>query len=170
LAIDTLVVTIFVFYQYVLFGVENLDEKATIPMRQLLKSDTFKVFTLSYVQSAIMLPLTYYVLTSFALGQTVQAGVYVAAITMITHLATFIVLYLLVHRAIKVTVPWTSIGKYVFAGAIMGSILYLIPHPTRLALTLATCVIGGILYLAVLSAIDKDARALIKSILQEIRG
>jgi hypothetical protein len=170
LAIDGLILTISAFYQYVLFGVEKFDEKATILIRQLMKSDIFKVFTLPYIRSAFMLPLTYYVLRNFALGQTVQAGVYVAAITMITHLAMFIVVYILVRRAIKVTVPWTSIGKYVFAGAIMGSVLYLIPHPTRLALVLATCVVGGILYLAVVSAIDKDARTLIRLILQEIRG
>jgi O-antigen/teichoic acid export membrane protein len=170
LALDASVSTISGFYQYVLFGVEKLDEKATIPMRQLMKSDIFKVFTLPYIQSAITLPLTYYILTKFALGQTVQAGIYVAAITMAAHVAMFIVVYVLTRRAIKVTVPWTSIGKYMLAGAIMGSVLYLIPHPTRLTLTLATCVIGGILYLAVLSAIDKDARTLIKLVLKEIKG
>ena len=170
LAIDALVLTISGFYQYVLFGVEKLDEKATIPIRQLVKSDIFKVFTLSYIHSAITLPLAYYVLTNFASGQAVQAAMYVAAITMTTRLAMFIVLYILVRRTLKVIVPWTSIGKYVFAGAIMGSALYLIPHPTRIALILVTAVAGGILYLALLLAIDKEARTLIKSILQEIRG
>jgi hypothetical protein len=170
LAIDALITTIFGFYQYVLFGIEKLDQKGTIPMRQLVKSDTFKAFTLTYVQSAIMLPLSYYVLKNFALGQTVRAGVYIAAITMTTHLAMFIILYIIVRRAIRVTVPWTSVGKYIFAGTIMGLILYVIPHPTRLALILATGVVGGILYLALLSIIDKDARRLIKSILQEIRS
>jgi urea transporter len=120
-----------------------------------------------------MLPLAYYVLTTFISNkstQYVQAAVYVAAIHMTTGLAMFIVLYLLVRRSIKVIVPWTNIGKYVFAGAIMGIALYLIPHSTRITLVLATCVVGGILYLAVLLAIDKDARTLIKLILQEIRG
>ena len=170
LAIDALVLTIFQFYQYVLFGVEKLDEKATIPIKQLVKSDVFKAFTIPYIQTAIMVPLTYYVLTKFALEQTVQATVYVATITMTVHLAMFVILYMLVRRDIKVAVPWTSIGKYVFAGAIVGSILYLIPHPTKIALTLADGVVGGILYLAVLSTIDKDARTLIKLVLQEIRG
>jgi O-antigen/teichoic acid export membrane protein len=170
LAIDALITTITGFYQYVLFGIEKLDQKGTIPIRQLVKSDTFKAFTLTYVQSAIMLPLSYYVLKTFALGQTVRAGVYIASITMTTHLAMFIILYIIVRRAIKVIVPWASVGKYMFAGATMGLVLHLIPHPTRIALVLATGVVGGILYLAVLSMIDKDARRLIKSILQEIRG
>jgi hypothetical protein len=66
-------------------------------------------------------------------------------------------------------VPWISIGKYVFAGAIMGLTLYLTPHPTRFALVLATCVLGGIIYLALLTVIDKEARTLIKSILREVK-
>jgi O-antigen/teichoic acid export membrane protein len=169
LAIDALVVTIFQFYQYVLFGLEKLDEKAKIPIRQLVKSDIFKAFTIPYIQIAITFPLSYYVLTNFALGKTVQAAVYVAAITLMIHLAMFMILYMLVRRAIKVIVPWTSIGKYVFAGAIVGSILFLIPHPTKITMTLAEGVAGGILYLAALLAIDKDARILIKLILQEIR-
>jgi len=173
LAVDYLVATIFGFYQYVLFGVEKLDEKATIPIRQLLKSDTFKVFTLSYIQSAITLPLTYYVLTTFITNkstQYVQAAVYVATILVVAQLAMFIVLYLLVQRSIKVIVPWKSIGKYVLSGAVMGSMLYLIPHQTRIATILAVTIMGGVLYLTVLSMIDKEARTLIKSILQEMRG
>lgn len=169
LTIDALVSNISGFYQNVLFGVEKLDEKATIPIRQLIKSDIFKVFTLPYIQSAIALPLAYYVLTNFALGQAVQAAVYVAAIILITHVAMFVILYKLVRRAIKVIVPWTSIGKYVLAGAIMGSALYLIPHPTRIILILVMAVVGGILYLALLATIDKEARTLIKSIMQEIK-
>jgi magnesium-transporting ATPase (P-type) len=172
LAIGYLVATIFAFYQYVLFGVEKLDEKATIPIWQLLKSDTFKAFTLSYIQSAITLPLAYYVLTTFISNkstQYVQAALYIAAILVTTQLAMLIVLYLLVRRSIKVIVPWKSIGKYVLAGAIMGSVLYLIPHPTRIATILAVAIIGGIIYLTVLSVIDKEARALIKSILHEMR-
>jgi hypothetical protein len=172
LAIYYLVATIFGFYQYVLFGVEKLDEKATIPIRQLLKSDTFKAFTLSYIQSAFTLPLAYYVLATFISNkstQCVQAAVYVAAILVATQLAMLIVLYLLVRRSIKVTVPWKSIGKYVVAGAVMGSVLYLIPRQTRIATILAVAIVGGILYLAVLSAIDKEARTLIKSILREMR-
>jgi hypothetical protein len=172
LAIDYLIGTIFTFYQYVLFGVEKLDEKATIPIRQLLKSDTFKVFTLSYIQSAIALPSAYYVLTTFISNkftQYVQAALYVATILVAVQLAMFIVLYLLVRRSIKVVVPWKSVGKYVLAGAIMGSVLYLIPHQTRIATILAVAIMGGIIYLTVLSAIDKEARTLIKSILHEIR-
>ena len=169
LAIDALIWTIYGFYTNVLFGIDKLDEKATIPIRQLVKSHIFKVFTLSYVYSAITLPAVYYVLTYFKSGQAVQPALYVAAITMVAHLVLFLILYMLVRRMIKIIVPWMSIGKYIFAGTIMGCLLYLIPHPTRLATVLGTGVIGGILYLAIISAIDKKARTLLKSVLHEIR-
>jgi O-antigen/teichoic acid export membrane protein len=169
LAIDSLIWTIYSFYTYALFGVEKLDEKATVPIRQLVKSNIFKVFTLSYLYSAIILPATYYVLTNFKSANPVQPAVYVATITMMGHLVMLIVLFVLVRRTIKVIVPWISIGKYVFAGAIMGFVLYLIPHPTRLALVLVTCFMGGIIYLALLTVIDKETRTLFKSILQEVK-
>lgn len=56
------------------------------------------------------------------------------------------------------------------ASAIMGVVLYLIPHPTKLTLTLTTAATGRILYIVLLLAIDKKARILIKSILQETSG
>jgi O-antigen/teichoic acid export membrane protein len=169
LAADALVATISGFYQNVFFGVERLDEESTIPIRQLVRSNIFKVFTLSYIHAAITLPLAYYVLTSFAAGQTVQAAIYVAAITMGTRLAMFLVLYALVRRAISLSVPWTNIGKYVLVAAMMGIILYLIPHQTRLLLTLGTVALGGLLYVTLLAYIDKEARNLIKSVIQEIK-
>jgi O-antigen/teichoic acid export membrane protein len=169
LAFDAMVSTISGFYQYVFFGVERLDEESTIPIKQLVKSNIFKVFTLSYIHAAITLPLAYYALTSFAAGQTVQAATYVAAITMGTRFAMFLILYLLVRRAIKISIPWANITKYLVAAAITGIVLYWIPHPTKLLLTLGTAALGGILYIALLTAIDKEARNLIKSIIQEIK-
>jgi hypothetical protein len=70
---------------------------------------------------------------------------------------------------VKSIIPWKNISKYVFASAIMAFALFLLPHPTRLYLTLGITAVGAILYFAVLMAIDKEARALFKSILQEIK-
>jgi O-antigen/teichoic acid export membrane protein len=169
LAVDALVTTISGFYTYVLFGVEKLDEKATIPIRQLVRSHIFKVFTLSYVHSAFTIPTTYIVLTRFAGGGAVQAATYVAAINTIGHVSMFLVLYMMIRGTVTITVPWKSIGKYSLAAGTMGSVLYIIPHPTRIALTLATVAIGGLIYLVLILAFDKEARTLIRSILTEVR-
>jgi hypothetical protein len=52
----------------------------------------------------------------------------------------------------------------------MGVVLYLLPHSNRISTTLAWTALGGVVYLAVLVAIDKEARALPRHILLEIRG
>jgi hypothetical protein len=70
---------------------------------------------------------------------------------------------------VKIDIPWKTIAKYVFAAAAMGTVLYVIPHPTRISLTLAETLVGGIIYLALLMAIDKEARSLPKYIMQEIK-
>jgi hypothetical protein len=52
----------------------------------------------------------------------------------------------------------------------MGVVLFLLPYTNRVSMTLAWTAMGGIVYLAVLMAIDKEARRLPKAIMQEIRG
>jgi hypothetical protein len=52
----------------------------------------------------------------------------------------------------------------------MGAVLFLLPSSGRISTTLAWTAVGSGIYLAILLAIDKEARSLPKSILQEIRG
>jgi len=49
----------------------------------------------------------------------------------------------------------------------MATVLLVIPHPTRLSITVAFTLLGAGIYLAVLMFIDKEAKSLVKSILQE---
>jgi hypothetical protein len=51
----------------------------------------------------------------------------------------------------------------------MAIILFIVPHPTRISTTLAMTAFGGIVYLALLMAIDKETRVLPKAIWQEVR-
>jgi hypothetical protein len=81
----------------------------------------------------------------------------------------FLILYAIVRKMIKIDIPWRSIAKYLFAAAVMGTILYVIPHPTRILTTLVETAAGGAIYIALLMGIDKEARALPKQILQEVR-
>ena len=169
LAVGAFVQIISQFFSSVLFGLEKIDEKAKIPLRKLVKSPLFIAFTLPYAQSAITLPTTFYVLTTFAQNPPVTAALYVGIIDTIARSAMFLVLYAIVHRMVKLNIPWKNIAKYVFASVVMASILFLIPHPTRLLFTLGITAAGAILYLAVLIAIDKEARALANYMWQEIK-
>jgi O-antigen/teichoic acid export membrane protein len=169
LAVNAFVQVISQFFSSVLLGFEKIDEKANIPLRKLVKSPLFKAFSLSYAQALITLPVTFYVLMAFAENQPIAAALYVGVIDTIALSVVFLMLYAIVCKMVKLSIPWENIAKYVFASAVMALVLFLIPHPTRLYLTLGITAVGAILYFAVLMAIDKEARALFRFILQEIK-
>jgi O-antigen/teichoic acid export membrane protein len=169
LAIDAFVATVSMFFSSVLFGVEKVDEKAKISFKGLFKSKLFVLFSLTYVHSAITLPTAFYILTNYAQNQPLQAALYVSIINSSARFAMFLILYAIVRKMIKIDIPWRNIAKYVFASAVMATILFIIPHPTRLSLTLGVTAIGGIIYLTLLVAIDKEVRLLANSIWQEVK-
>ncbi|MGB8780502.1 MAG: hypothetical protein WCD81_07630 [Candidatus Bathyarchaeia archaeon] len=169
LAIDAVIVLISQFYTSVLLGIEKLDQGAKIPLKQFLRSKMFKVFTLPYIQAAIALPAGLYVLTQLATGNPLQAAIYVTIINMGAHVAAILVLYMITLGAVTIVVPWRNIGKYVFASAIMVTVLYLLPHPTTILPTLGTVVVAGAIYAALLLAIDREARIFVNSIWEEIK-
>jgi len=169
LAIDALTRTLSQFFNSVIFGFERLDEKAKIPFKQLVKSNIFKVFTLPYIHSAITLPTAFYVLTNFAYNP-LQAALYVTIINMSARFTMFLILYIIVRKTVQVIIPWRNILNYVFAAAVMGVILYTIPHPTKITPTIGAAIAGGLIYIILLMIIDKEARSLIRSIWSEVRA
>ena len=170
LSIDALIATVSGLFNAVLFGVETVDENAKISFKELAKSRLFVAFSFPYLHSAITLPITFNVLTTYTKGQALQSALSVSIINSSARFAMFILLYALVRKMVKVDIPWRNIAKYIFASAVMATILFLIPHPTRISSTLVTTAVGGIIYLTLLMAIDKEARTLPKSIWQEIKS
>ena len=169
LALDALVTVTSGIYGSVLFGVETVDQEK-MSFRALVKSKLFIFFSLPFLHSAITIPTTYYVLTTYALNQPLQAAFSVCVLNSIVRFAMFILLIIMVRQMVTIAVPWKSMLKYVFASAVMGVVLFLLPYTNSVELTLAWTAVGGIVYLAVLMAIDKETRGLPKTILQEIRG
>jgi len=169
LAIDAFVATISSFFNFVLYGFERLDEKAKISFRELVKSRLFIAFSLPYIHSAITLPATFYVLTNYTQNQPVPSALAVAIINSTARFAMFLILYTMVRRMTEIKIPWRNIAKYLFASAVMATVVYTIPHPTRIYLTLSVTALGGIIYLALLMAIDKETRTLAHSVWQEIK-
>jgi O-antigen/teichoic acid export membrane protein len=170
LALDALVVLVSQFYSSCLMGAEAFDAEGKISLRLLFKSKIFKVFSITYIQAAIALPLTYFVLTALPVAGSVQAAVDVIAITLGVHLSTFIGLYLFMRKSIRLPVAWKSLTKYLLASIIMGIALLLIPATSTLLFTVAKAVVGLAIYIALLLAIDKQARELLNLIIQEVNG
>lgn len=169
LAVDAFVITISTLFASILYGTERIDEHTRISFKELVKSRLFIAFSLPYFHSAITLPTTFFILTNYAQDQPLPSAIYVSIINASARLAMFLVLYTIVRKMVKMDIPWKSIAKYVFASAVMVSALFIIPHPTRIYLTLIATAIGGIIYLALLMVIDKEARLLVHSIWQEIK-
>jgi len=153
----------------ILFGAEQVDEHAKISFRGLVKSRLFIVFSLPYLQSAIVLPAAYYVLTANVQNTSVQAAIRISLILTLTNLVTFLIRYVIARKMLTFTIPWRNIMKYIFASLLMATAFYLLPHPTRILFTLSMTVIGGIIYFISIMAIDKEARKLVLTIWEEIK-
>ena len=168
LALDALVTVISGIYASVLTGVETVDQEK-MSFKSLIKSKLFKFFTLSYLHSAITIPIAFYALTTFAYQQPLLAALSVVIINSAVRFAMFIVLVVMVRPMFKVIIPWMSIGKYLLASAAMGLVLFLLPHSSDILTVLVWTAIGGGVYLALLMLIDKEARDLPMTILHELR-
>jgi O-antigen/teichoic acid export membrane protein len=169
LAIDSLVATISGIYGTVLLGFERVDEEAKISFKELIRSRLSIVFSLPYLHSAITIPTTFYALTTYTTNDPVQAALYVGIINSAARFAMFFIQYVIVRKIVKIDIPWLSIAKYTIASSFMAAVLLVIPHPTTISLTLGITAIGGTIYLSALMAIDKEARILVKNIIQKIK-
>jgi len=169
LTVDALIGLIYTFYTSCVFGVESFDAEGKISMRKLVRSKIFKVFAIPYIQTAIALPLTYFVLTRLPVADPVISTVEVVVILISVHLASLIGLYLYMRHSIRIPVAWRSLAKYIFAALIMGILLYLLPITSTLLSTIAKALGGFSIYVLLLLAIDAQARELVREIWREIR-
>ncbi len=170
LTVDTLVSLLYTFYTSCVMGVESFDAEGKISIRKLFKSKIFKVFTIPYIQTAVALPLTYFVLTKLPVAGPVQATVEVVAILISVHLASFIGLYLYMRHTIRIPVAWRSIAKYAIAAFVMGTLLFLLPTTSTLLSTIGKALLGFALYVVFLLVIDAQVRSLVREIWAEIKG
>lgn len=169
LAVDSFIAVLSSLFGAALYGFETVDDGAKLSLYRLARSRIFIAFSLPYLQAAITLPTAFYILTNYAQNQPFHAALYVSIINSSARFAMFLIQYAIVRKMVKIDIPWRTIAKYVLAAAAMGTVLYTVPHPTRITLTLAETIVGGIIYLILLMAIDKEARSLPKYIMQEIR-
>jgi O-antigen/teichoic acid export membrane protein len=166
LAINVLCLTLSQVFDTVVLGTERVDAKAKIALRELLKSRLFLLFTLPYIQSVVTLPTIFVILTSIA-KTSLEAATYLALITLLTSSAMLIVKYLIARKCLAFNFPWNSVFKYILASAAMATVLLVTPHPTRLSTTVAFTLLGAAIYLTILVLIDKEAKSLMKAILEE---
>lgn len=166
LTVDTVIVLIHNFYASVALSMERLDAEGKIPLRQVVKSKMFKIFTIPYVQAAIALPVLYFVLTFMHLD-SIQSALIVVGALIILHVTSLVIMY--IFTGIRLEVNWTTIIKYVSVSAIMGLLLFVTPISNQILPTIVKASFGLLFYVGLLSVIDLNARTLILSILKELK-
>lgn len=164
LAISSLVASISQIFYTIVVGVEKIDAKAKIPFKQLMKTRVFQVFTLSYIQSVIALPATFFALINLAKTQ-LEAATYLTLIGLFVELFVLFCRFIIARKCLAFGFPWKSMAKYIVASAVMVAILIILPHPERLLLTMGFTMLGAIVYLVTLAAIDRDTREMARSIM-----
>jgi len=169
LAINTLGICLSGIFNTIIMGTEKIDAQAKIPFKQLVKTRLFQIFTLPYVQSVIILPTTFFAL--FYVAKTpLEATTYLVLINLTVGLAMLLCRYVVARKCLIFSFPWKNIIKYIIASAVMAVPLLVVPHPTRLLPTMGLTFLGGIIYFAVLAAIDHETRELLKAILSEAKS
>jgi O-antigen/teichoic acid export membrane protein len=167
LAIDALISVFSSILTSVLYGIEKVDEKSNVPFKQVTRSRLFIAFSLPYAQSAITLPAAFYALTYLARGDPLLIATYIVGINAIGHFAMLLVIYRVLSKAVKINIPWKSIGKYATSAAIMALVLF-VTHPERRTTTLIITGVGAVVYFGLLLALDKETRNLARPLLQWI--
>jgi O-antigen/teichoic acid export membrane protein len=169
LALSSLSVSLSGVFDTIVMGTEKIDAEAKIEFRQLVKTSLFQIFTVPYIKSAITLPTTFFILLYIA-KNPLEAATYLALISLITNSLMLLCRYLIARKCLAFNFPWKNVAKYIVASAVMAAPLLVIPHPTRLSLTLGLTVLGGIIYFAILATIDQEIRELIESVLNEAKS
>jgi O-antigen/teichoic acid export membrane protein len=167
LSIDVLSVSLSSIFNTVVTGTEKLDIQAKISYGDLIRSRLFILTTLPYIQAAVVLPLTYSIL-NFVVNDAVEQAVYIALLVLVADVAMMTVRYRIAKKSLHFNVPWSHVCKYLGASAVMALILYLLPPPARLSITLAETLLGGVIYFVVLSAVDNETKLIVKSAKKEL--
>ena len=166
LSIDMLLSCFSSIFGAVVSGVEKLDAEAKISWKKMIKSKLFFYLTLPYFQAAIALSITYYVLNLAITA--IDAATSVASIVLTIDIGLVIIRYVIARKSLRFEMPLKHIIKYVGAATMMTLLLYVLPHPTRLTVTVALTLIGGCVYFIILSIIDSESKAVIKDAIMEL--
>jgi len=170
LTADALIMLVYQFYTQCLMAADTIDIGGKIPLKQLVKSKIFRVFTVPYIQAAVALPSLYFVLTRVVSADPVLSAVYLVAINIIIHAGAFVGLYVSMRKLVSMPFAWTSTAKYAIGAVAAGLVLLVLPQTSTLLATFGKVLIGMAVYAALVYAIDGDARKIVAQIGAEIRS
>jgi hypothetical protein len=128
----------------------------------------FVLGILPYVYSIVTLPALLYYLTS-APRQPVESALFLALVELAAGVVLLIIKYIIANRCLPLDFPRDAVVKYCLASAVMTVVLVVLPQQTRISLVFLTTLVGATTYFAVLVAIDREPREIIRLILKKIQ-
>ncbi|MDI9619366.1 MAG: hypothetical protein QFX33_00875 [Candidatus Nezhaarchaeota archaeon] len=163
LSLNSLLSTVSSLFESTVSGSERVDSEGHLSVIRLVKSRLFKLITLSYVQTAVVVVLAYLIFSSSTLS-SVGAALCLSSLNLLGTGLTFLPKYLMAKGSVDFKFPWVSTGKYLAASLVMASTLWLLQAPPKLGLTIGRVAFGALVYFAVLLAVDVEARGLLKAL------
>jgi hypothetical protein len=170
LTVDALLLLVYQFYAQCMMAADTIDTAGKIPIKELKRTNIFKVFTIPYIQAAVALPAVYFALAQMVPSNPLLAATYLVAISIAVHSGTLAGLAVFMHKSVTLPIPQKSLAKYAVSAAAAGLVLSVLPQTTTLTSTFAKTLLGFGVYAGLLSVIDKDTRNLIREIAREVRG
>jgi len=154
-------------FEAVVSGSERVDARARIPVRELVKTRLFKLYTLPYIYGAAMVGLAFFLIPSAQ--DPLDASLRLAFLFTGSSIASTLATYALAKRSLAFRFPLDALAKCLLASAIMAIPLIALPHtPFRLYWTGVLVVVGALTYIAILITIDHETRALLKALLKAL--
>jgi len=150
-------------------GIDKLGESTDIPFRTLMKSKTFQLYSIDYLSSTIVVPLSYIVLSEYVYDP-LQSAIFISAILMMSSIFRLILTRWITKTELTVHFPAKALGKYLLASLVMLAILSVISHPRLIREILPLTFFGAVVYFGVLYLLDKETRNLVRLVVKEIQN
>ncbi|MEM3693742.1 MAG: hypothetical protein QXI39_06960 [Candidatus Bathyarchaeia archaeon] len=168
LSIQTFFGTLSGVFDQIVLGVESLDEKASISIRNMVRSKIFKLFSIPYVFSALTITLTFQALL-WNPNDPLESAMKIGVILTAFDIAQSLVKYKLAISCLNLNISNHIIVKYISSSLVMLLILLVIHHPTTIRETLVLTAFGGTIYLSTLCTIDIETRKLVFLIFERMK-
>jgi len=151
----------------VVVGSERVDAQARIPVRRLVRTRLFALYTVPYICNSAMIPLALWLIP--AAPDALEASLRTAFLFVAYSIALTGATYSLARRSMSFSFPLGSTAKYALAAAAMAIPLVLLPHePLRIYWALTLVAIGTSIYVGVLLALDEETRGLLRELLRAL--
>ncbi|RLI09789.1 hypothetical protein DRO33_06315, partial [Candidatus Bathyarchaeota archaeon] len=151
----------------VVSGTEKVDAKARVPVKELVRTRLFAYYSLFYATGSYLVVLSFILLPMAP--TPLDAAISLAILSLGISATNLCAVYLLAKRCLDFSFPWSSVARYALAAGVMALVLAVLPHVRRLSYAIMLVGAGGATYLAVLLAIDREARELLGALFKILK-